>query len=105
MNESLQAAAALGGSIAVFIAAVWTGVQSRQAKHQATQAAENSHPISNGWGTALRADMAATRQTVERISEAQLLAERRELHRDEHLDRIEQRLQDHIDQHEKGVTV
>lgn len=101
--HSLQDYATLGASIAVLLGALWTGVQSFRAKQQATRAAENSHPISNGWGTALREDMAAlrrdseqTRRDIGRIHESQLLAERRETKRDDALDELRNVLEAHI---------
>lgn len=117
MIENMDALAQAGVAFGVIAGGVFTGWQARQtrreaqqtkheataAREQAERAAENAHPISNGWGTALRRDMAATRQAVERIAEAQLLSERRELQRDARLERMDQRLQDHIN--EKGTRV
>lgn len=111
MTENLDALAQAAIAVGVIAGGVFAGWQARQTKHVATAAreqaqlaAENAHPISNGWGTALRSDMRATRQAVERIAEAQLLAERRELTREAHLDRIEQRLHDHLNE-TKGTRV
>jgi hypothetical protein len=91
-----QAAAGFG----ILAGGLWGGWQARRsnqnaqdAKVQATKAAEHAYPISNGWGTQLRDDLSAVRRTVDRIAEAQLLAERRELARDRLL---QDHLQDHV---------
>lgn len=95
----LQDYATVGASVAVLLGAVWTGLQSLQAKRQATRAADNSHPISNGWGTQLREDMAKQTRVLERMEEAQLLAERREVQRDQRLDNLRHALDAHLDAH------
>lgn len=84
----------------IALAAIWNGWQSVQAKREAKAAKENSHPISNGWGAALRSDLAETRHLIGQIHEAQLLAERRELGRDERLGRIESSLDAHLAAHD-----
>lgn len=90
--ETLGQAAAYVG---VALGGVFGGYQAWKARKGADRAAEHAYPISNGWGTALREDVATVRRTVERIAEAQLLAERRELVRD-------QLLQDHLQEHARG---
>lgn len=110
MTAYLNDAAQIGGAAVVCVAAGLSAWQSRKARNEAARAgneanraAENSHPISNGWGTALREDMAATRQTVERMSEAQLLAERRELARDQQLHEVRTLLTAHLTDHAREV--
>lgn len=106
MSEYLNNAVQVGGAAAVCVAAFLSAWQARRANKSATKAADNSHPISNGWGTALRNDMAAqredmkaTRHAMERMSEAQLLAERRELARDAALHEVRTLLSAHLSDH------
>jgi hypothetical protein len=103
MMDQLQTAAVGFGLIAAGVWNGWLQVKTRRdakaTKKAAEQAAEHAYPISNGWGTALREDMAKTLRAVERIGEAQLIAERRELARDDRLRSIDGRLAEHIEHH------
>jgi hypothetical protein len=83
----------------ILLAALWNGWQSVQSKRAARAAAANSHPISNGWGTALRSDMAEVRGLVNRIHEGQLLAERRETQRDIELAEVKHAVEAHLAAH------
>lgn len=97
------------GGIAMFLGSVgagaYAGWRARRSEAAANKAAQHAYPISNGWGTALREDMAKTLRAVERIGEAQLLAERRELGRDERLQDIADGLAAHIAHHGQETTV
>lgn len=90
-----QAAAGFG----ILIGGVFGGYQAWKARKGADKAAAHAYPISNGWGTELRNDMAATRRTLERMAEAQLLAERREQGRDNALEDVRTLLQTHLLDH------
>lgn len=77
--------------LGILAASIYNGVQSVQAKraakassttaqaahHEAQRAADNSHPISNGWGTALRADSAEMRSLLDRIDRRQIVSDER----------------------------
>jgi hypothetical protein len=108
MLDQLEGAAVGFGLIAAGVWNGWLQVKTRRdakaTKAAAEQAAQHAYPISNGWGTALREDMAATRRAVERIGEAQLLAERRELDRDTRLKSIDTRLGAHLEQHRQETA-
>lgn len=59
----------------------WQSVQARrrseQAESEARRAADNSHPIGNGWGTELRADVARIAVAVDRIDRRQTTSDER----------------------------
>lgn len=95
-----QGAAGFG----ILAGGLFGGYQAWRARKGADRAAAHAYPISNGWGTAMRDDMAATRRTVERMAEAQLLAERREQGRDQALDEVRSLLQAHLMDHAREST-
>lgn len=70
---------------------------SQDAKVAATQAAQSAYPISNGWGTALRSDVAETRRLLGQVHEAQVLQDRR-------LERMDAALQTHLLDHTREHT-
>lgn len=84
MTDPASIGTALVG-LGVIVTTAYNGVQSLHAKRSATQAAteaqraaDNSHPIGNGWGTALRADVARIAASVDRIDRRQTTADERD---------------------------
>lgn len=95
-----QAAAGFG----ILLGGLFGGYQSwqgrKEAKHagrEASRAAEHAYPISNGWGTQLRDDVAEVRRLVGQVHEGQVLQDRR-------LERIDTTLQDHLRDHQESVA-
>lgn len=73
--------AALGAG--VLIGGMWTGWQSHKARREAARAAKNSHPVSNGWGTKVAADLDYLRSSLDRLHTRQDATDRRQTAADE----------------------
>lgn len=89
--------AAIG--LGIMAASVYNGWQTVQAKRearnasqQATRAAENAHPVSNGWGSQVSADLAYLRTSMDRAHSRLDVMDRRQQAAD---DRLALHLADH----------
>lgn len=87
-----QQVGAAGGGLFIAISLAASAYQSWRASRNASQAATNSHPISNGWGQALRENMQRQTLLLEQINGRLDANDRRQNTQDERLQTFDDRL-------------
>lgn len=81
----METIAAAGLGVGVLAAAIYNGWQTHRAHRQARRAADNAHPVANGWGTQVTTDLRYLRDAIDRAHSRMDEAARRQNTADERL--------------------